>query len=83
MIAYGAAGESAKVRPPIAGPLMVAICQAPEDSAVARCSVPAGATPGNNADNAGLSKAVAIPITINAVKISGVVNDPAAPRHAR
>src|ERR1700744_434310 len=41
--------------PPSAGPLIAAAWKAPEENAVAFCSVPSGTTPGNSAAPAGKS----------------------------
>ena len=56
---------------------MVAICAAPLDTAVARCSEPFGAISGSSAAKAGLSKAPAIPSTNDAMKICVTVRKPA------
>lgn len=56
---------------------MVAICPAPLETAVARCSEPFGAISGSSAANAGLSKAPAIPSTKDAMKICVTLRMPA------
>jgi hypothetical protein len=47
------------------------------ETAVPRCSIPSGATPGSKAAAAGCSNAVAAPNTTKAANISGTVSHPA------
>jgi hypothetical protein len=69
--------------PPSAGPLMVAICHAAVDMAVAFCILPSGAAAGSSADTAGLSNAVAIPNSPKARKICVSVSHPPRVPQAR
>ena len=55
---------------------MVAICAAPLEIAVARCSDPCGAINGSNAASAGLSNAPTMPSTKVATKICVTVSQP-------
>jgi hypothetical protein len=73
----------AYMKPPSAGPLMVANCMAPLDSAVPCCNMCMGTTPVSMAAPAGRSKAVAAPKIAEAMKICVTDSQPPMVPQAR